>query len=176
MGLPDFNNLYGPGRDLSPRMAYRVWWLAHALHAEDAQDFQRRMPHVVSLTATPHSSFWEFLRARLEFLIEHVADGRPENAMSRCTGDDVLLHIILSRVEEGLLTGGDEVVGGDSQFAQFHAHQIDDCAQAYRSLVRYSEIWRIWDLGNDELLDRNWFTAHHVPLWEPSRWFDPHQR
>lgn len=157
-------------------MAYRVWWLAHALLAEDLHEFQRRLPHVVTLTATPQSPLWENLRSRLQFFIHHIAGGGAEANLSQCVADDVLLHVILSAIEDGLLLGGDEVVGGDSRFTQFHQHQIDDCASSYRSLVRHTEIWRMWDLGNDELMDANWFDAHQVPLWEPVRWFEPHQR
>jgi hypothetical protein len=176
MGVPDFNVLFPPGRDLSPRMAYRVWRLSRALLVEDPVKFRSRLPHVVSLTVVHTGAFWENLHDRLRHFVAHLAAGAHESGVSRCTADDVLLHIILSGVEDGVLDNADEVVCGDANFLQFSEHQIDDCAQAYRALVWNPEIWQMWHIGGDELMDPSWFDTHHVPLWEPVRWFQTRLR
>lgn len=176
MGTPNFNELFPAGSDLSPRMAYRLWSLSSSFLIESEEDFRKRLPYVASLAMPYQSVFWGALRNRFSFFADYFAGGHPASTASQCVADDVLAHIMLSHVEDGILLGGDEAVEGDSQFGQHHRHQIDDCAETYKTLVYHTEIWRMWELGHEELIGDNWFSAHNVPLWAPARWFVPHHR
>jgi hypothetical protein len=174
---PDFNVLYRTDSPVSPRMAYRLWRLADDLFRVNTTDLLGEMPMLVSYTVADPEKLVVLLRQRAYTLFENVGMGHSGKLVAQCVADDVILYVLFQKMEELLITAeGDALIEGDDNFIQHHESQIDDLVHTFKYLFFDPDIGNLWEIGNDEVLDPDWFEENELLHWEPRNWFFPYRR
>lgn len=176
---PDFTALYGDHRYVTPRMAYRLW--TGAQYCGDTWRLADGDPRALLIDLPPIAYRWvegawldRFIES-FDSIEDRLAAGKVSPlSLTRCTGEEMALHLVIDHAEADFESGID-ASGGELERLPARGEADHDFELMRDILLRDLDVLLLFDLRLDGIDDPESEVARieGTANLHPARWFLP---